>query len=40
MAEILTKRLVTISEKDFDNVLPKYPINEPNKGKNKIAYSI
>jgi len=40
IAEILTNKLVIISEKNFARDLPKYPITDPNKGRNKIAYSI
>jgi hypothetical protein len=40
MADIHTKRLVVISEKYLVKDFPKYPIIEPSKGKNKIAYSI
>ena len=39
-AEMLTRKLVIISEKYFVTDLPKYPIIEPSNGKNKIAYSI
>ena len=40
IAEILTNKLVTISVKKFAIDRPKYPIIDPNKGKNKTAYSI
>ena len=40
IAEMLTRKLVIISEKYFVTDLPKYPIIEPSNGKNKIAYSI
>ena len=40
MAETITKKLVEISAKCFAIDLPKYPIIEPNNGKNSIAYSI
>ena len=35
-AEMLTRKLVVISEKYFVNDLPKYPIIEPSNGKNTI----
>ena len=40
MPDILTKRLVVISEKYFINDFPKYPMIEPTNGKKIMAYSI
>ena len=40
IADIVTNKLVVISEKYFVNDFPKYPIREPISGKNIIAYSI
>ena len=40
IADKLTKIVVTISENNFVNDLPKYPIIDPNNGKKIIAYSI
>ena len=39
-AEILTNRLVTISEKNFNNEPPKYPIIAPKSGRKITVYSI
>ena len=40
IAEILISKLVVISEKNFINELPKYPIMEPKSGRKITAYSI
>ena len=40
MTENHCKKIVINSEKKLPNDLPKYPIIEPIKGKNKTAYSI
>ena len=39
-AEILTNRLVVISEKYFNSEPPKYPIIAPKSGRKITAYSI
>ena len=40
IAEIEVKRLVMNSQKKLLNLLPKYPMIEPNNGKNKTKYFI